>query len=194
MVIANSERADSSVSGSRMMHGGYSGARLLSVRQRDRLDALIDTLIPPEDGWPSSSTLTVADVLARYLAPDDGVVIHYPGFTFDQFGQLLERVGTPLLSKELEGRVTHLKQFELDEYATFARLRDFVYYCYYGSPDVVELIRTRSRFGSDFHGRPQPTGYDQVLETWGQRTLTGRGAFFPTDAVRRVVSTTEEPS
>lgn len=105
---------------------------------------------------------------------------------------LVERIGTGLLSQSLEERVSTLTRIEEAEPRLFDRLRDFVYYVYYGHPTVVSLIRTKTRFGGDYLGGGQPEGYVDSLETWGERSLTARGAFFPTDAVLRAPQAKEQ--
>ena len=188
----NAVRGQVSRSGSRMMHGGFVDAEPFDETQRHALEAIIDTLIPAEDGWPQAAELGVADLLATYLVPADSPVSLYPHFSRDEFGALVERIGTGLLSQSLEERVSTLTRIEEAEPRLFDRLRDFVYYVYYGHPTVVSLIRTKTRFGGDYLGGGQPEGYVDSLETWGERSLTSRGAFFPTDAVLRAPQAKEQ--
>lgn len=188
----NSLRSQVSGSGSRMMHGGFVNVTPFSENERIAVDALIDTLIPAEDEWPGAAELGVAELLLAYLVPDHSPVSLYPHFSRDEFGALMERIGAPLTHQSLEERVSSLANVQDQEPVLFARLRDFVYYVYYGHPAVVAMIRTTTRFGADYLGGSQPEGYVSSLETWGDRQLTGRGAFFPTDAVLRAPQAKEQ--
>jgi hypothetical protein len=168
-----------------MMHGGFVDAEPFDESHRRALEAIIDTLIPAEDGWPRAAEVGVADLIATYLVPADSPVSLYPHFSRAEFDALVERIGTELVPQQLDERVAALSRIEQAEPELFSRLRDFVYYAYYGHPEVVSLIRTTTRFGADYLGGGQPEGYVGSLETWGDRAMSARGAFFPTDAVRR---------
>lgn len=186
MTIDMRERVRSAVSGSKMMHGGYTDAPVLTDDQRALVDALVDTLIPPEDGWPGSVDLGVADTVAKYLVPEGDVVALYPRFRGAEFLGLLQEALGAVVDAGLDDRVAVLSRFESERPALFARVRDFVYYAYYGTHEVVVQIQTLTRFGGDYHGATQPEGYVRSLEIWGDRPTTTRGAFVPTTAVLRV--------
>lgn len=179
------ERAAASRSGSRMMHGGFAEAAEFTDFERAAFDALVDTLIPPEDRWPNAATIGVTDAAARFLVPDDYPVSFYPHFRVGWFRGLLGRLGVTLIDAEVSARVTALAEFQRDDPELFDRIRDFVYYVYYGQPAVVRLIATRTTYGRRYTGRSQPAGYDQGQESWGSRAWSVRGAFIPTDQVRR---------
>jgi hypothetical protein len=168
-----------------MMHGGWLTAQALSTASRERFAVVVDTLIPPENGWPDAGSLRIVETAERYLVPDDEPLSLYPHWRRREFDDLLERVGTPLLGRALDSRVATLARYESTDVAEFERLRDFVYYVYYGSPTVVEEIRARTRYGAEFHGATQPAGYDVRLEGWGQRPLTRAGVFISTASVTR---------
>jgi hypothetical protein len=182
----NDARIRASRSGSRMMHGGYRTATALSDVERRNVDAIVDTLIPPEDGWPGAAELGIADLIADYLVPVGAPVSLYPHFGRLEFGALVERIGGPLLDADIAERVELLRTVERDEPELFAQLRDFVYYAYYGHSAVVRLIRARTRYGGAYLGGGQPEGYLEGLETWGDRPMTTRGVFIPTESVRRI--------
>lgn len=195
MTIDIVERARSSRSGSKMMHGGYTDAPAPTPDQRAALDALVDTLIPVEDGWPDAAGLRIADTIAIYLVPDGDVVPLYPKFRASEFLPQIVDLMASVVDQGLDERIARVREFEEREPALFARVRDFVYYAYYGSTSVVAEIRQRTRYGGDYTGRPQPDGYVDSLETWGTRSLTRLGAFIPTNAVLRAPQAgSENPS
>lgn len=185
-MLSNSERRSAARSGSRMMHGGYTAAKPLTEAQRDTFNALVDTFIPAEDGWPPAAELSLAELATRYLVPDDVELSLYPNFRVSEFFALLDDKLPGLSHLEPRARVETVSGFEDEDPTTFRRVLDFIYYVYYGHSDVVEIIRQRTRYGKDFHGRPQPTGYDAVLENWGNRRPSAeRGTFIATSAVLR---------
>ena len=185
-MLSNPERRSAALSGSRMMHGGDAAAHPLTDLQRRTFNALVDTLIPAEDGWPPAAQLSIADLATKYLVPDDAELSFYPNFRVSEFFAAIDEGLPELAELGPDARVSEVSRFEEEDTATFRRILDFVYYVYYGHSDVVELIRQRTRYGKDFHGRPQPIGYDAVLENWGTRQPSReRGTFIPTDAVLR---------
>lgn len=188
----NAMRGQVSRSGSVMMHGGFVDVEPFTEQRHLSLEAIIDTLIPAEDGWPAVAELGVVDLLLTYLVPADSPVSLYPHFSRDEFSALAERIGAPLVSQSLDERVAALAAIEQAEPELFGRLRNFVYYVYYGHPAVVALIRSTTRFGADYLGGGQPEGYVASLETWGDTPLTRRGAFFSTNAVLRAPQAKEQ--
>jgi len=183
----NEARAASVRSGSRMMHGGWRDPSTLEPAERLVFDAFVDTLIPPDDGWPDAATLGICDLALRYVVPDDQPLSFYPHLRATRFRELLNSVLAGLPGLPAEERTAVLAVLEGDQPDTFALLRDFTYYVYYGHPGVVALIRTNTRYGGDFHGAPQPIGYRDVIEPWGDTRFTREGAFFRTDDVVRMV-------
>lgn len=188
----NANRIAAAQSGSRMMHGGYTDVPALGPEERAHVDAIIDTLIPPEDGWPAAAELGITDLLTTYLVPDGAPVSLYPHFTRAEFPGIAARIAEPMVGAGLNARVSRLVAVEADEPELFSRIRDFVYYVYYGHPAVVALIQRTTRFGGDYHGGPQPEGYLEGLETWGDRPLVTRGVFIPTGAVLRAPQAVKE--
>lgn len=184
-MLSHDQRRSASRSGSKMMHGGYADAPSPTTAQRDMFDALVDTLIPPEDGWPSAAELTLADLALTYLVPDDVELSFYPHLRVRAFFDVLDAQVTDLPRLSAAQRTQAVAAFEAAEPDLFRRVLEFVYYIYYGHGDVVENIRQRTRHGKDFHGRPQRVGYDAVLENWGERRPGSRGAFIPTESVVR---------
>lgn len=184
----NAERIRHSRSGSRMMHGGYSNATPFTADERSQLEALIDTLVPPEEEWPGATDLRIADLLEAYIVPEEEPMTLYPHWRRNEFSALLGLIGGPLVGAGLDERVALLQTLESTDPALFARIRDFVYYVYYGHPAVVELIRSKTTYGADYLGGGQPEGYISSLETWGNREFTSRGAFIPTESVLRTLT------
>jgi hypothetical protein len=186
------DRSSKARSGSRMMHGGWTAAMPFDDTHRRLFDAFVDTLIPPEDGWPDARTLGIADLASSYLVPDGEDLSFYPHLTLSQFAALLDaEVGDLVAASDpeqivgLDARVATVAAFEQRDPARFALVRDFVYFIYYGNGAVVRQIRDRTRYGADFHGAPQPLGYADVTEGWGDTRFTTRGVFIATDAVTR---------
>lgn len=188
----NAIRTRAARSGSRMMHGGYTDVPALDPTERAHVDAIIDTLIPPEGGWPPAAELGIADLLTIYLVPQHAPISLFPHFTRAEFPAIAERIAGPVLGQGIDARVSRLRAVEAAEPELFARVRDFVYYVYYGHPAVVALIQAATRFGGAYHGGPQPEGYDEGLETWGDRQLVTRGVFIPTGAVLRAPQAVKE--
>ncbi|KAA9155230.1 hypothetical protein F6B41_06835 [Microbacterium lushaniae] len=172
-------------SGSRMMHGGFVAVAPFDDAERTAVDALIDTLIPPEEGWPSAAELGIAELVAAYLDPPGSPVSLYPHFRREEFPSLVGGLLRGTAHAGIDARVAALHEAEVRDPATFARVRDFIYYVYYGHPAVVGLIRTTTRYGADYHGGPQPEGYESSMEGWGERPPPRRGVFIPTDRVIR---------
>lgn len=180
------------LSNSRMMHGGWRVATALDNDERRVFDALVDTLIPPEDGWPESAVLGICDLALRYITPDEEELSFYPHLRAEQFHELLRTNLVTLRSASPQERTEFLFALERQDPALFTLLRDFVYYIYYGHENVVSLIASATKYGADFHGAPQPLGYDRVMETWSDKPLTRTGAFFRTNDVVRIRSTRRE--
>jgi uncharacterized protein YgbK (DUF1537 family) len=185
--LTNETRSTRSLSDSRMMHGGWRDAAGLDEAERLHFDALVDTLIPPDDGWPDAAALGICDLALRYIVPDDEPLSFYPHLRAARLRHLLVAELPDLRELAPEERTVALAGFADAAPEVFALLRDFIYFVYYGHPAVVDLIRTRTRYGRDFHGAPQPLGYREVIETWEDTPLTRKGAFFRTDDVVRMV-------
>lgn len=181
----NSLRARLSMSGSRMMHGGFVDPEPFSLEELAAVNAVIDTLIPAEDGWPSAAAMGIAELLVRYLVPEESPVSLYPHFTRAEFPQIARQLLGSAESGSLDERVAALTAAEQADGELFARVRDFVYYVYYGHPEVVRLIRARTRYGGLYRGGPQPEGYLEEMADWGSRDFVTRGVFIPTDRVLR---------
>jgi hypothetical protein len=123
----------------------------LTGRQLHILTAVLDTLLPGGDGFPSAS---VADT-----AP----------FLIDQLGQSVREEWLLPLLAGLEGaaggdfavqfaeqRTVLLQQLEAAQPLVFIRLQALAYYSYYAQPAVVAAIRALDH---DYNQAPQPLGY-----------------------------------
>jgi hypothetical protein len=142
------------------------------------LAALVDTLIPGAPGWPPAVTVGVQSALASRLIEQRGD---------DALGPLLtalEPHAEALLSDDEDRRVAAVAAWEAADKDLFGWVRDATYLAYYESPVVVLAINAH---GHLYKARPHFTGYR--LPRWDAARDTpthGRGAWTPTDAVRRV--------
>jgi hypothetical protein len=167
-----------------MMHGGWADAPPFARAEEQNVEATIDALIPPEGGWPPAADLGVADTIRLYLVPDESSVSFYPHFRRSEFLDVVRSVVVP---NDSAATSAALEALESDNPSLFSRVRDFVFYAYYGTTAVVGEVRSRTRFGGNYNGAPQPHGYPGT-EQWDGRRTRGRGTFIPTVAVRRVRS------
>lgn len=181
-------REQLAVSGSRFLHGGSATPMALDTDERRALDALVDTLIPPEDGWPGAEELDVATLIARYVVPDAQELSLFPHVREAALRERLHGLGADFAAASLDDRVARLREVERTEPAAFGTLRDLVYYVYYGHPAVIALVTGRTRYGAGFRGAPQPDGYVDTTEQWGDRHPPQRGGFIPTEAVMQVAN------
>src|SRR5690606_2659857 len=109
----------------------------------------------------------------------------YPHFGRAEFPQVARRLIGSAAFGSLDERVEALTAAEQADGDLFGRVRDFVYYVYYGHPEVVRLIRANTRYGATYRGGPQPEGYLAEIADWGERTFVTRGVFIPTERVLR---------
>lgn len=138
--------------------------RPLPAESAAPLAAVADALVPGEGAdWPSASASGALGWIAERVAPHEA-----------------ERLAA--LLAELDGDPTAwLRSLERDRGADFALLRGWVYKAYYAQPAVLEALR---RAGSDYHGAPQPWGYD--VAEYEQEPAVRRGGFVRAGEVRRV--------
>jgi hypothetical protein len=173
-------------SGSRFLHGGSAQPIRSDDEERRTLHAVVDTLIPPEDGWPPAAQLDIGSLIAAYVIPDDWELSLFPHVREAELRERLTSLGGAFAGADLDARVEILRRLERDEPDEFARLHDLVYYVFYGHPKVAALIGDRSRWGRDFHGAPQPIGYREVLEAWDAVVPPDAGGHIATDGAHRV--------
>jgi hypothetical protein len=147
----------------RPSHPGFFPPQALPAELVDVLVTAGTTMIPPEDDLPGGG-----DLCRRFV--DDFA-------TPDQFDSLVEI----LPGLDASAMPEALATLERDQPAAFELLRWLVYHAYYGSPTVVDVLRSR---GSDYHGAPQPHGYatpDGVV-----LPQHARGAYLQTNEVTDV--------
>jgi hypothetical protein len=131
-----------------------------------RLEAVADAMIPGGDGYPSASEAEVGRFVSDHVAPGEL--------------EFLER-----LLGEVEPGAAHawLRRLEQERAEDFAALRGWVYKAYYCAPATLQALRRR---GSDYHGAPQPWGYE--LAAYEQLPAVRRGSYAATAEVRRAGS------
>lgn len=117
---------------------GYYG-RTLSPRLAGALVAIGDAMIPAEPPLPAGG-----EISRRFI---------------DEFGSPrqideLEQLLPTLANASIPDAISTL---ERERPADFDLLRWVVYHAYYGSPIVIDILQ-QSDF--DYHGAPQPNGYE----------------------------------
>lgn len=151
--------------------GGWRPAPPLSAPRAATFDAVADTLIPPENGFPAPSAVGVRTFTERYVAPDGQPATWYPFLTADDLNRHLDALdGFPDAAPSERIRV--LRAVESETPAFFAALRDLVYHGYYSRPEVVRAINERLPAGRDYRITPQPYGYAEVIEDWDDALLS----------------------
>jgi hypothetical protein len=143
------------------------------------LAALVETLLPGDDGWPSGALVGVQSVLATRLTQERGE---------DSVDTLIQSLGADaaaaLLAGDEAARVAAVADWEARDKDLFGFVRDAVYMAYYESPVVVRAINAH---GHQYKLIPHVTGYMLPRFDLARDTPThGRGGWIATDAVRRV--------
>jgi hypothetical protein len=142
---------------------GYHGAPL-SAEGGAAMALVAETMIPSAEGWPASGELVSHFVSGRISAA--------------------EREGLEPLLAELAGEADPedwLRRVEEERPERFAELRAWVYYGYYGSGSVIDVLD--ARYG--YHGAPQPLGYR--IDREPRLPAKPRGSYRRTEEVVRVV-------
>ena len=140
------------------------------------LAALIDTLLPGSERYPSASAAGCLELIERRGREAFGRRF------WRQVGEATGDLG-PL---DAAARTEAVRVFEASRPALFAQLLQAVYLSYYEAPSVAAAIATAHE---GYHTRLQPEGHalspfdpDHPLERPGH----ARGGYIPTDAVARV--------
>jgi hypothetical protein len=142
---------------------GFYGATLPGATGA-ALAAVADALVPGDGEWPSASAAGVVRWIEERISPADA----------DWFGELLGGAAGDAAA--------WLHGLESARPVDFATLRAWVYRAYYATPLALEALR---RAGSDYHGAPQPWGYD--IAQYEQAPSARRGSYIRTEEARRVL-------
>lgn len=140
---------------------GHHGAPL-SEATAARLALLAEAMIPPAEGWPRAGSLVSRFVSARTSAAER-----------DSLEALLEPLGG-LAPAEVEG---WLEELESSRPESFAELRTWVYFGYYTSGSVIDVLDA----SHGYHGPPQPLGYR--IEKAPRLPVAERGSYRRTEEV-----------
>lgn len=140
--------------------------------------ALVETLLPGDDGWPPGAVVGVQATLALRLVREHGE---------DGLARLLASLGdaaATLRDGDAAARVAAVAAWEAREAAFFGFVRDAAYMAYYESPVVAQAI---NEHGSPYKLMPHVSGYRVPRFDPATDTPThARGGYIPTDQVRRV--------
>jgi hypothetical protein len=156
----------------------------LTDAERETLAAALDALLPPEGSFPAPSQTGMIDdfILRRVPAPGAGLV-PYPGLDGDSLGAILARLAD---GADMTEALATLERERPEEFLALWRL---AVYGYYSRPETIAAI-SRDLY-APYHGAPLPLGYAHAIEPWDpgdplQNPQHQRGAYIPTEAVRRV--------
>jgi hypothetical protein len=136
---------------------------------RAQVAALCDAMIPGDADYPSGSRAQVPAFIEQRATEEDRV----------RFTALATRY--PL--DTAEDAAVALSDLEENDVTTFGWVREYVYHGYYASPRVLAAMQDR---GYDYHGAPQPLGYQLPGET--ARPAAARGSYIATSEVTRATS------
>ncbi|WP_225769972.1 hypothetical protein [Inquilinus sp. Marseille-Q2685] len=139
---------------------------------------LADLLLPGGGDWPSGATVGVQSAVAIRLVEERGE----GGLA--RLAQAILKAGGPFADQPEEKRVAIAEAVETAEPELFGWVRDAAYYAYYESPFVVAVINAQ---GHPYRLRPHVKGYPLPrFDPARDAPKHGRGAYLPTEAVRRV--------
>lgn len=139
---------------------------------------LVDVLLPGDRSWPSGRTVGVQSLLALRLLQQRGRA------EFARVSPAILAAGGPLHGLDEAARVAVVERFAASEAELFGWLRDTAYVTYYENPFVAEVINAK---GHLYELRPHIKGYPVPrFDPQRHTPRHGRGRFVPTEAVRRV--------
>ena len=130
------------------------------------LRRLADTLIPGDRHYPAASVAEVAEFISTHINAADLAVLENE-FLGDR--RASDGSETEQLISEGVGR------------EAFNLLRSYVYLAYYSSSVVTEAMNRR---GIDYHGAPQPAGYE--IDLIPPQPTHDRGSYIATDTAERI--------
>nr|AAZ78236.1 unknown [Mycolicibacterium austroafricanum] len=153
------------------------------------IDALADTMIPAEGGFPAASDVGIVDFFGRYTTPTGFRAKHFPYLEEDKLKSALAGLGEEFVNADTDTRTQAVLRLEKDDEEFFAQVRSLVYYGYYSANAVTVAIHQQIPAGRDYHGPPLPYGYLHCIEDWDEAALStsGQGSgYVATDDVVRV--------
>jgi hypothetical protein len=140
--------------------------------------ALVDTLLPGDETFPSASSVGAHSALIARWSQRFGAA---------SLAELFGRIGAdggPLRCAGANERAAAMAAFADAEPDRFAALRRIVYLSYYESLPVVAAI---AGLGHDYRAAPQPEGYAlPAFDPARDAPRHRRGSYLATDAVSRV--------
>lgn len=149
-----------------LAHPSYPGhyGLSLSPEASATLGVVADAIIPAADGFPSATDAGVVAFVSDHMTPDEHRTLE-------------ALLGGIELGAEPAGA---LRELERARPGDFVVLVTWVYQAYWCSHAALAALR---RSGSDYHGAPQPFGYE--LPPFELVPATLRGSYVPTAEVRR---------
>jgi len=167
--------------------GGWADPVEFEEAQAAAIDALADTLIPEEGGFPAPSSVNVLGFFRRYVTPKGQPAVWYPFLSAEDIAGICGWLGDGFAAADEDSRVAAVGVVERDHAEMFNRVRDLVYQAYYSRPEVIAAINAQLPAGKDYRITPQPFGYADVIEDWDE-DLLGRvqGSYIRTEDVTRV--------
>ena len=143
---------------------------------------LVDVLLPGDASWPSGRTVGVQSLLALRLLEQRGRA---------ELGRVAKAVlaaGGPFTELDEAARIAVVTRLEAAEPELFGWLRDVAYVTYYETPFVADVINAK---GHVYDLRPHTKGYPvRRFDLDRDTPRHGRGHYVPTEAVRRVDTST----
>jgi hypothetical protein len=148
---------------------GYYGVSLSEAAGR-ALETVADTMIPGDRSYPAATTAGIATFVSEHVSPVER----------DMLENLLKQLPP---GADADDCANWLGAVERNDREGFALLRAYVYLGYYSSALVVAAMNKR---GLDYHGPPQPFGYQ--IDAEQPVPQHARGSYTPTEEVSDVRS------
>lgn len=140
--------------------------------------ALVDTLLPGDETFPSASSVSAHSALVARWSQRFGAA---------SLAELFERIGATAGTLRGAGeneRAASVAAFASANPDQFAALRRIVYLSYYETLPVVAAIAS---LGHDYRAAPQPDGYAlPAFDPARDAPRHSRGSYLATEAVARV--------
>jgi hypothetical protein len=121
------------------------------IRDVEKLDGVVDTLLPGGEGFPPASSIGTAEYMMSQLRPGE-----LDGWLRPMLDTISTLAGGDFLDCDGTGRAQALRRMESEHRPVFERLLALTYYCYYAQPAVVDVVRG---MGFQYNNAPQPLGY-----------------------------------